>query len=350
MLTHQLIALVIAASTVTAVPLKCPPKYQQPLAAAAPMAAAPEPVNAAVQVTAPVQAAPVALAVPPSDIVAALASAAQQAPPQATAAVAQIQLPQPSVQDAPAPAPQQDLAAPAPAPQQEVAAPAPAPQPQPQVVAAPAPAPQPQVLAAPAPAPQANVQATGVVDCTKVYQGFVKTGNDQTDILNLHNVVRRNVNAMLNNPAMPIGQLTWSDALAATAQQIGQQSPADVCSNTHTGDPGQNYDWMSWKNTPGDMLRAGEDWIAGDVTNPGTNVQTGTPSECSNYPNRMALGGMNNLDAWGHYTQAIWPTTTQIGCVSVDCAAYGGGQNIVCEYLPRGNVIMQGASDFIYTF
>ncbi|KAI8618367.1 CAP domain-containing protein [Chytriomyces sp. MP71] len=195
----------------------------------------------------------------------------------------------------------------------------------------------------------ATAQASGVVDCTQLYLGFQETGNQQLDLLNMHNAVRANVNRMLNRPNMQIGPLSWSNELAGIAQTLGQQNRSSVCANTHLGGPGQNYDRFSWTPKVGDWIKATGDWTGGSLDAPGVN------SECANYAKRFEIGGFDNIDAWGHYTQVVWPTTTQVGCVSVDCTGFGvgslvGGQNIVCEYEPRGNVIYNGAGDFMYTF
>lgn len=70
-------------------------------------------------------------------------------------------------------------------------------------------------------------------------------------------------------------------------------------------------------------------------------------SELSNFP----AYGVANLDTsgkqfqgWGHFTQVVWPSTTNIGCGSAACGpgtSIGSGYFVACMYYPPGNYIGQ---------
>ena len=53
---------------------------------------------------------------------------------------------------------------------------------------------------------------------------------------------------------------------------------------------------------------------------------------------------MSNFEKWGHYSQIVWKSTTQVGCYTQYCsnglANTGGGVSpyfTVCNYSPPGN-------------
>jgi Cysteine-rich secretory protein family len=55
---------------------------------------------------------------------------------------------------------------------------------------------------------------------------------------------------------------------------------------------------------------------------------------------------MTNFEPWGHYSQIVWASTTEVGCYTNDCSAQGlrnigphvGPQFTVCNYYPPGNM------------
>ena len=49
-------------------------------------------------------------------------------------------------------------------------------------------------------------------------------------------------------------------------------------------------------------------------------------------------GPNSNFQSWGHFSQLVWPTTTQIGCgVSTTCSGTGFSTHYGCYYHPPGN-------------
>lgn len=61
-------------------------------------------------------------------------------------------------------------------------------------------------------------------------------------------------------------------------------------------------------------------------------------------PYGQAQPDMSNFDSWGHFSQIVWQSTTNIGCATVDCSASGltnTGAGVspwftVCNYKPAG--------------
>jgi len=145
--------------------------------------------------------------------------------------------------------------------------------------------------------------------------------NTQNTILDIHNRERA---------AVGVRPLTWSNDLAASAQNwanyivslnLGPQGfPPDAPWDQRSGQ-GENLAWGTRGAFPVSALV--ESWA-----NEKSNYVPGTPIE-------QTLGAPN---IYGHYTQMVWSTTTQIGC------ALGSDANqdyLVCRYSPTGNYIGQ---------
>ncbi|KAL6866819.1 CAP domain-containing protein [Trichoderma novae-zelandiae] len=227
--------------------------------------------------------------------------APEQAPPPAEAPkpeLTTIIVPaKPSPPPAPAPAPSPK---PAPSPQPVVAKPSPAPAPKP----APSPKPAPAPSSAPAPAP----------------------GNDYGSIMvNQHNVHRANHSA----PA-----LEWDNTLAGYAQITAQGCVFAHDMSEGGGGYGQNL--ASWGST-GDIDDKQIESARRGVTDQWYNdeMENWTFYGLANPPSG------SNLDAWGHYTQLIWKSSTKVGCYTAKCPA-GTVLSMpswytVCNYSPPGN-------------
>ena len=150
----------------------------------------------------------------------------------------------------------------------------------------------------------------------------------QTAILNLHNQERR---------AVGVPDVTWSNSLATDAENwarylarlglrpITNTSPGDIPPHSEfstNGGQGENLSWGTKGAFTPIILAQG--WA-----NERANYTPGTPISSS-------LSGPNGV--YGHYTQMVWSSTTQIGCGMFSDA---NQDYLVCRYLPAGNYIGQ---------
>ena len=125
--------------------------------------------------------------------------------------------------------------------------------------------------------------------------------------------------------AVGVPPLVWSDSLAASSQTW-----AEYLLTTHqwvhsTNVPyGENLASFSWFWGPTSPNGGGTPYWVVEKSNyvPGTPIEHGTTG-----PN----GGV-----YGHYTQMVWSTTTEIGC---GVANDGGESKLVCHYSPPGNEV-----------
>jgi hypothetical protein len=151
----------------------------------------------------------------------------------------------------------------------------------------------------------------------------------QTAILDLHNRMR--AAATNANPAIP--PLTWSTSLATDAENWarylaslglrpynGPNDPGDIPPHSQFSTNGGQGENLAW-GTRGAFSAA---TLAQGWANEKPNYVPGTPvGNGGTYPN-----------IWGHYTQMVWRSTTQVGCGMFSDA---NQDYLVCRYLPAGN-------------
>jgi hypothetical protein len=120
--------------------------------------------------------------------------------------------------------------------------------------------------------------------------------------------------------------LTWSDELAkeargwaATLSRKGALQHSDGESRRGTGE-------NLWMGSAGYF--SAEDMVGGFLAER-TKFRSGV------FPQVSRTGNWSDV---GHYTQIIWPVTTEVGCAVVKGEA---NDFLVCRYNPAGNVVGQ---------
>lgn len=135
--------------------------------------------------------------------------------------------------------------------------------------------------------------------------------NDQwaNDWLVAHNQWRKEVGAP---------PLKWNQDLSKSAEKWALKLSKKQGHLEHShGDYGENIYWTSALVCP--AAEATDAW----------------GSEQSFYHDQKING--TNYQKFGHYTQMIWSTTTEVGCAVVSNG--DKGTYAVCQYLPAGNII-----------
>lgn len=154
--------------------------------------------------------------------------------------------------------------------------------------------------------------------------------NTQTAILNMHNQERT---------AVQVPALTWSNSLATDAQNwanniVSRNLRLDICWHPQQDPRGTQcppHDPNLQAIGQGENLAWGYNYPL-----------TGNPSLVQSWINEKSSYTPGTPFSWpntyGHYTQMVWQTTTQIGC---GLAQQQVGANVwdilVCRYSPSGN-------------
>jgi hypothetical protein len=133
-----------------------------------------------------------------------------------------------------------------------------------------------------------------------------------------HNQVRAGVG---------VGPMTWSAALAATAQAW-----ADTCTDVaapiglldHNANRSVGAPYYVGENIYGSSGTADPQ---GAVASWASEVQYYT------YATNTCAGGQ----VCGHYTQVVWAASLEVGCGLSSCPGLTYGSSIVCDYGPGGN-------------
>ncbi|KAJ3277885.1 hypothetical protein HK104_002875 [Borealophlyctis nickersoniae] len=128
----------------------------------------------------------------------------------------------------------------------------------------------------------------------------------------------KNIALQLHNQcrsARGIRPLKWSTSLQNSACACAQRS-ANAGRMNHCG-AGENM-WM------GSGRYDDASAMKGAITS--WNAE-------KKYYKGQAIGDMNGLMRYGHYTQVMWKSTGQVGC----CAARGRSTVVVCKYANAGN-------------
>jgi hypothetical protein len=154
----------------------------------------------------------------------------------------------------------------------------------------------------------------------------------QTNLLNYHNTVRRQINSVaIHGPVL--GNLEWNSALAAGADAWAK-SLAKSGNLTHSPNAftayGENIaDYTAGQKTPTQMAEMF--WVTPEKA----DFKVGWAGKVI-FGNAVAQDG--NWYNVAHYTQMIWRHTTKVGC---GLATGHGMDFLVCRYLPPGNRLGQ---------
>lgn len=140
----------------------------------------------------------------------------------------------------------------------------------------------------------------------------IPTADEQDCIVGLHNDARAEVG---------VSPLTWSDTVANVALTYAQKLESQGCPMTHSSrDERKGY---------------GENLASLSSVSSGTQAWINEKS-LYKYPTPIPTNPQTDTSwqAWGHYTQIIWNSTTEVGCAYAKCSSRGV---FICNYNPAGN-------------
>ena len=133
-------------------------------------------------------------------------------------------------------------------------------------------------------------------------------------VLSAHNAARRQFG---------VGPVRWSDQLASEAL-VHAQSMAVTGIYSHDQTPGRR------KKSGENLWRGPRGVFAYDVM-VGVMVQEARHFRAGIFPDNSRTGEWHDV---AHYTQIVWPTTTEVGCALASSATT---DYFVCRYAPTGN-------------
>ncbi|KAK7202910.1 CAP domain-containing protein [Myxozyma melibiosi] len=136
---------------------------------------------------------------------------------------------------------------------------------------------------------------------------------DEQDALDVQNAARE---------AVGVPDLTWSADLTAEAQSYADYLSAnDLFVHSGVAGEGENLYWSS-STASGQLADAAESFVSEKTA----YDEAGDPVIGDDYA------------TYGHYTQIIWKTTTEVGCAESE--GY-----VVCRYYPQGNYVGESPLD-----
>lgn len=142
------------------------------------------------------------------------------------------------------------------------------------------------------------------------------TQTEQEILLKEHNRVRHDVD---------LGPMKWSLELAGVAQEWSEMLANGKCNLRHRFESAKKW------HKPG----LGENLFMGTAGyyNVGSAV-VAWESEKKDYDHKPI--SMKKYNIYGHYTQIVWKSTTEVGCGKAYC---NGNMIVACNYSPPGNYI-----------
>jgi hypothetical protein len=156
--------------------------------------------------------------------------------------------------------------------------------------------------------------------------------NTQNTILSMHNRERT---------AVGVPQVTWSNSLATDAQNwanyiVSLNLRLDICGDENLDPQG--------RQCPPHQQGVGEN-LAWGYNTPVTTLAESWANEKRNYvPGTPIDRNLGFPNVYGHYTQMVWSSTTQIGCgIAQQTVGANNWDILVCRYSPQGNIIGQPA-------
>lgn len=141
------------------------------------------------------------------------------------------------------------------------------------------------------------------------------TEQEKVDIVNLHNLLRSQVNP----PATNMMKMSWDNDVALVAQKW-----AENCDIKHDG----NYQ----RRIPA-RFSSGQNLAYGGAKLTWNSTVNLWHSEVS----KFTYGGTSNSGV-GHYTQVVWSSSIKVGCGYAYCST-SNTHYYVCNYSPGGNSV-----------